>query len=63
MSEPSTGIASSVDAMVLEFEDPCLLSAPLADSGFTLGWTLQTLYDNCEEFRVTADTNKVKNVS
>lgn len=46
----------------LMFEDASCVEEPLSDSGFTVGWTLQTLYDSSEEFREALGSSKVKKV-
>ncbi|KAH7697498.1 putative oxidoreductase dhs-27, partial [Aphelenchoides avenae] len=49
--------------MSVKFEDIFLAEKPLSDSGFTVGWTLQTLFESSKEFRDVLGSNNVKNVT
>ncbi|KAH7713739.1 DHS-27 protein [Aphelenchoides avenae] len=49
--------------MSVKFEDVSLAKKALSDSGFTVGWTLQMLYERSKEFGGVLGRNAVKNIT
>lgn len=45
------------------FDDASSVEQPLAESGFTTGWFVETLYDNSQEFRDALGEKKIKSVT